>query len=288
VNRDDATSNAAFADQLRIEFLNLAGYRVRVAIRPGDGKHTPLLMFNGMGARLELLVPLASSLGGIETILFDVPGTGESPVPWHPYHMGMLAELTRCMLNRLGYDRVDVFGLSWGGAAAQQFALQNATRCRRLILAATTPGMPMVTAMLSTGLKLSSPKRFQSFEYARRIAGESCRGATPAVQDDWAAFGWTQHSNWFGLLLQQVAMAGWSSHTWLPLLHQPTLILAGRNDPITPVVNARMMAMLIPNSRVRVLRGGHHFFRTSLAETSTYISEFLAAADVDRGDPFAS
>ena len=69
-------------------------------------------------------------------ITFDVPGAGESPTPRHPYVMPMLAALTARMVKQLGYGKVDVFGLSWGGALAQQFAIQYPMRCRRLVLAA--------------------------------------------------------------------------------------------------------------------------------------------------------
>jgi pimeloyl-ACP methyl ester carboxylesterase len=41
------------------------------------------------------------------------------------------------MLDKLGYQHVDALGISWGGALAQQFALQNRWRCRRLILVST-------------------------------------------------------------------------------------------------------------------------------------------------------
>jgi len=40
----------------------------------------------------------------------------------------------RRMLDRLGYQQVDVLGLSWGGALAQQFAFQHRCACRRLVL----------------------------------------------------------------------------------------------------------------------------------------------------------
>jgi len=110
---------------------------------PGNPAHVPLLLFNGIGARLELLAPFVDALGGAaETITFDIPGAGESPPPLLPYRLWMLARLTSRLLDVLGYERVDVMGISWGGTIAQQFALQCSARCRRLILAATTQGKP--------------------------------------------------------------------------------------------------------------------------------------------------
>jgi pimeloyl-ACP methyl ester carboxylesterase len=54
----------------------------------------------------------------------------------------------RRLLNRigLGSQRVDVLGLSWGGAVRQQFAFQNPLRCRKPTLVSTATGMIMVPA----------------------------------------------------------------------------------------------------------------------------------------------
>jgi len=51
-----------------------------------------------------------------------------------------MARLAARVAVRLGYGDVDVLGVSWGGAVAQEFARRNRTRCRRLVLCATTAG----------------------------------------------------------------------------------------------------------------------------------------------------
>ena len=78
---------------MEIRQVDVYGSTVRVAIWRGDREKTPLLMFNGIGASLELLVPFADALGDIETIAFDVPGTGESSQPLMPYRLWMLSML---------------------------------------------------------------------------------------------------------------------------------------------------------------------------------------------------
>jgi poly(3-hydroxyoctanoate) depolymerase len=47
---------------------------------------------------------------------------------------------------------------------------------------------------------------------------------------------------------------------WLPTLRQPTLVLAGDDDPIVPLVNARILARRIPRARLQVVHGGGHLF----------------------------
>src|SRR5258706_13908175 len=101
--------------------IRVLGQRLKIAVRPGDGTRTPLLLMNGIGANLDLLQPFVDALDpAIEVIRFDVPGVGGSPTPAVPYRFSTLAFLIGRMLTVLGYQRVDVLGISWGGALAQQ------------------------------------------------------------------------------------------------------------------------------------------------------------------------
>ena len=266
------------ADRLRIRRLEVMGCRIRTATLPGDRARPPLLMLNGMGAPLEILIPLAESLDGIEVVLFDIPGIGESSMPQIPYTLPQLASATGRILTQLDYHSADVFGLSWGGMLAQQFAFQNPRRCHRLILAATMPGTPMIPGPLSVLGKVASPRRFNDPEYAKRIAPKVYGGAArtaPLPPFEMQARGTSRR----GYLFQQLAVIGWGSHLMLPLLRQRTLILAGDDDPIAPLANARWMAQLIRHSRLHVLHDGHHFFRSSLDETSATIRDFLQKSE---------
>ena len=117
---------------------------LRVGIRPlaqgAVANGPPMLVFNGIGANMELAGLLISKLDAVETLIFDLPGAGKSPPPKFPYRLFMMARLARKLLDALGYGTVDVMGVSWGGGLAQQFAIQYPKRVRRLVLAATTMG----------------------------------------------------------------------------------------------------------------------------------------------------
>ena len=56
---------------------------------------------------------------------------------------------------------------------------------------------------------------------------------------------------------QHAAGLGWTSLPFLPLIRQPTLVLAGDDDPIIPLANAKILAALIPRARLQVYHGGH-------------------------------
>ena len=79
-----------------------------------------------------------------------------------------------------------------------------------------------------------------------------------------------------GYYYQLAASTGWSSLPFLRLIRQPTLIVAGDDDPIVPVVNARIMARLMPDARLHVYAGaGHLFLLDQAAEAAERVDAFL-------------
>jgi poly(3-hydroxyalkanoate) depolymerase len=252
------------------------GQMLRVGVRRGDRTRPALLLFNGIGASIELVAPFLDALPGPEAIIFDVPGVGGSPPPTLPYRPWTLARLSARLLDQLGHTLVDVLGVSWGGALAQQFAFQHPKRCRRLVLAATSPGHLMVPGKLTVLLKMATPRRYKDPDYMQRIAGDIYGGALRCSSEHVREH--LRHVRWssdYGYYLQLIAGFGWSSLPWLRLLQQPTLVLAGADDPIVPIINARILAQLIPDARLVTVDDGHLFLVTSAGKSAGIISEFL-------------
>ena len=77
---------------------------------------------------------------------------------------------------------------------------------------------------------------------------------------------------------QILAVAAWSSMSWLHRLPQPTLVIGGTDDPLVPVANARMLADRIPNARLRLIEDGHMLMQTSLNQVAPLLLEFLREA----------
>lgn len=259
---------------MQIRLHDVDGQMLRVGVRRGE--RPALLLFNGIGASIELVAPFLDALQGPETIIFDVPGVGGSPAPTLPYRPWTLARLTARLLDQLGHAQVDVLGVSWGGALAQQFAFQHASRCRRLILAATSPGHLMVPGKLTVLLKMATPRRYKDPDYMQRIAGDiyggAFRGSSKRVREHLRHVRWSSD---YGYYLQLIAGFGWSSLPWLRLLRQPTLVMAGTDDPIVPMVNARILTQLISDARLVTVEDGHLFLVTSASTSARVISEFL-------------
>jgi poly(3-hydroxyalkanoate) depolymerase len=265
------------------------GQLMRVAIRPGRARGSargsvregvPLLIINGIGASLELLAPFVDAVDpDIEVVRFDVPGVGGSPMPAMPYRFTSLARLIGRLLTVLGYDQADVLGISWGGGAAQHFALTQRSRCRRLVLVSTGTGALMVPAKPAVLVRMITPRRYLDRGYLERVARELYGGSARSDPAAIAAI-MTAHNrvgSVAGYLYQLAAGAGWTSLPFLPLLRLPTLIVSGDDDPIIPLANARLMHRLIPDARLHVFHGGHLGLVSEASELAPVISEFLTA-----------
>ena len=263
---------------LELRIVDVGGQRLRVGRWPGRGDGPPLLVFNGIGANIELLAPFVAALDSVEVLTFDVPGTGGSPLPALPYRLSTLARLTERLLQALGYKgALDVLGVSWGGALAQQFAHQYADRCRRLILAATSAGALMVPGRPSTMLKLLSPRRYRDRDYLHEVGAEIYGGAYRRDPDLLRTHGeGIQPPEGLGYAYQLFAAWGWTSALWLRTLPQPALVMHGNDDPIVPLVNAKFLASLLRDARLHVVDDGHLFMLTRPAEIAPVVRGFLA------------
>jgi poly(3-hydroxyalkanoate) depolymerase len=263
-----------------MRILRIGGRALRVAVREGTSGRPPLLLCNGIGASLELLQPFVDALDPRRgVILFDMPGIGGSPAPVLPYHLAASAPLLAGLLDQLGYPQADVLGISWGGGLAQQFALSRPDRVRRLVLVATGPGALMVPGHPRVLLRMLTPRRHRDPGYAARIAGELYGGTArknPAVARD-LLHATTRLGPARGYYYQLISSAGWTSLPRLPRLRQPTLILAGDDDPIIPLVNGRIMHRLIPQSELHIYHGGHLELAADAERIAPVVEAFLDA-----------
>ena len=263
---------------MEIRDVDLDGQLLHVGIRRGRPDRPPLLLFNGIGANLELVHPLLEALDQPEAVIFDVPGVGGSPPPTLPYRFSTVASLADKLMQRLGYTgQVDVLGVSWGGGLAQQFACQFSARCRRLVLASTSPGAIMVPGKLSVLAKLMMPRRYTDPDYLQEIGGEIYGGAyrrDPALLKEHSRH--IRSPGGRGYLYQLMAAWGWTSLPWLHSLRQPTLVMHGNDDPIVPLINARILVASIPNAELHVVDDGHLFLVTRAPEVSPVLERFLA------------
>ena len=265
--------------------LSTGGRIVRVAVREGNPDWPPLLLCNGIGASLELFQPFVDALDPQRGVIrFDMPGIGGSPAPVVPYHLVTLPSLLSGLLDQLGYEQADVLGISWGGGLAQQFAASRPSRVRRLVLVATGPGALMVPGHPRVLLRMLTPRRHRDPGHAARIAGELYGGSVrddPALARDLLHATTTRLGPSTGYYYQLLSSIAWTSLPRLPRLRPATLILAGDDDPIIPLINARIMHWLIPRSELHIYHGGHLELATDAERIAPVVEAFLGPEGAD-------
>lgn len=253
-----------------VSIMHVGGRDLRVARwrldRPSE--HPPILFFNGIGANIEAVAPLATALDDRGFVIFDMPGVGGSPEPTVPYNPFTMCWTAARLLGALGLDEVDVMGVSWGGAMAQHFALQHSGRVRRLILCATSAGMLMVPGKPAALSKMADPRRYVDAAFMQKHFRTLYGDGLGKSSERAAHMGRLTPPTTRGYLYQLLSMIGWTSAPALPFLKKPTLIMMGEEDAIVPLANGRILHSLIPDSELEIFEGGGHLFLLSHREQS--------------------
>jgi len=256
-------------------FVELGSREIRVSLA-GEGR--PLLMINGLGASLEVMTPLRRHLPDFQTICFDPPGVGQSRLPKLPLRIRQHARVAIELLDQLGIDQVDLFGVSWGGALAQEIAYRYPERVGKIILCSTMAGPGFLTTP-SVYRAFFDPRKRSSEAYLSEVApnlfGGHARHNARELYDTGVLHKLADKTS-LSFAYQMAAAVGWTSLPYLWSIKHETLILTGDDDPLIRPYNAKLLAMALSNSQLKVIEGeGHFLFVSSAKETAALIREFI-------------
>ena len=181
------------------------------------------------------------------------------------------------LLDDRGLDRVSVCGLSLGGATAMWAAANAPERIDRLVLACTSArfGEP------GPWRERAAVVRDQGLE---PIAdGIVARWFTPAARSEVVA---RFRQMLVGTSREEYAacceaLARWDFRDRLGDIRAPTLVLAGAEDPSTPLDHAELLAREIPDAKLVALSAAAHLANVERAEAfSQLVTEHLAPVEV--------
>jgi pimeloyl-ACP methyl ester carboxylesterase len=204
----------------------------------------PLLALHGGpgGCRLplEVLAPLAEQ--GRRVVFFDQLGSGESSRPDDPelWTVATFVEQVQSVRDGLGLERIHLFGSSWGGMLALEYAFTRPVGLASLILNSTPTSAPrwaVETLRLAADLPLGLDEKQAEEEFKRR---HICRlDPEPAVLAlARAQFGAQVYETMWGP--NEFTVTGtlkeWDVIDRLGEIEVPTLITSGRHDECTPAL----------------------------------------------------
>lgn len=245
-----------------------------------SGEGRPLLLLPGLGTTGDVFTDLVTALPpGIQSVRLEVPGVGEGrmtpPFTWEELNAAAIETMAR-----LGHQRFDVLGLSWGSFWAQKLALAHSDKVGHLILVGGSAGGKTHVAPAPEVLQALLFPSEQTLESQQRVIAM-------AFHPDWLS----ANPERLRLIAQarldqpfpaasrsgQLTLAlGFDTTAELPGLQTPTMILHGAEDLVVPTANGEHMATLIPNAKLVVLKNsGHICLMDQAKECAKAIAEFL-------------
>jgi pimeloyl-ACP methyl ester carboxylesterase len=265
---------------VRDEQLRIRGLRIHAQIR-GEGE--PLLLYSGIWGEMGLWEQLLPHLDGFRTIAFDPPGIGRSQRPAVPLTMWALAHLGTAILDEFGIQSAHVLGASFGGAVAQQMAFSYPSRVRRLVLVSTSFGGFAKPGKLGALWHFIHPRSYHP-ERLERVAGDMFGGRLRTEPELVRSMHIRRPTDTLAALYRMAPLFGWTSLPWLWAIRQPTLVIAGDDDPVTPLVNHRVIATLMPRATLHTVPGGGHLvLLESAPQVGPLITSFLQGGRAARG-----
>ena len=195
----------------------------------------PLVFLPGAGGSAAFWEPVAQRLASDQGLqarpmqLLSWPGLGNEPADEQVRCFDDLASRVLAALHPDEFDEpADLIAQSMGGVVALQVALRAPRRVRRIVLTATSGGMPMD-------------------EHGAADWRDEYRRAFPRAQP------------W---IYEPVA----DLSARLAGIPAPCLLLWGDADPISPVAAGQRLLSLLPHADLRIIEGGGHDLAMTHAE----------------------
>ena len=269
------------------QYITVGGNQIAYRELSKGKSEMPLVMLVHLAAVLDNWDPKLLDLIAQEhhVIVMDLPGVGASQGKVADTIPGMAAQTIE-IIKALGYNKVNLLGLSMGGMIAQEIVRLDGSLVNRLILAGTGPRggveMDKVTGktfrfMLKGALHRVDPKRYIFYNHDEQGGVEARKvldrmGMRKKEDSD-------KEMNVPGFLTQLKAIKRWGKDAQdsLAFITQPTLIVNGDNDLQVPTANSYEMHEKIAGSKLIIYpNAGHGSIFQYAEEFSKELLAFLA------------
>lgn len=219
--------------------------------RRGDPTSPPLIVIHGAGGISLSWPPQVHRLADITVLAPDLPNHGRSAAR----DFKTLEEVAAILLEwieELNVAQVDCCGHSMGGAISLLLALQAPQRVRKLILIGSAARLPVNPRLLELSSKMDTLPQAVEFLIKWSFAPN-----TPQKLKELTARRLLQ--NHPRTLFQDLSACNqFDLSTELDRIQQPTLVLTGEQDRMTPVANARWLTENLLNAHMEIIPAAGH------------------------------
>lgn len=245
------------------------------------GSGEPVVLIHGLAGDHTAWLPYVNQLkSDFRVIAFDNLGAGRSPPAPQGVTLKDLARSTIELLDHLDVVDCHVVGRSMGGAVAQEMARLQPQRIKSMVLAASLAKLDPLGRRLIENMRdiilwgrtwadwarISVPA-FISPDFFNRKPEALARVEALLSDESRDRQSYVNLAN---------AVLSFDSTPWLSAVKTPTLIMAGRADPICSMTATQWMIDRLPEARIAIFEHSSHFFLMEEPEASmSAISSWL-------------
>lgn len=234
----------------------------------------PLLVLGGsLGTTRAMWRPQVAELASRWRVLaFDHRGHGASEVPTGPYTLDELGADVLALLDEVGADRVSYAGLSLGGMIGMWLAAHAPERIDRLALLCTSAYLPPAQAWLDRArtVRSAGTGAVADAVVARWFTPAFAQAQPDIVADLVKGLAAVPAEGYAGCC---EAIAAMDLRPVLSRIGAPTLVIAGADDPATPVTHSETIVAGVPGARLAVVEPGAHL---ASVEQAAEVNRLLA------------
>ena len=228
-----------------------------------------LVLSNSLGTTRELWERQAHVLADrFRLLTYDHPGHGASELPEDASTVEDFANGLLGLLDELGFERVSLCGVSLGGMVGMALALEAPERVERLVLACTSAylGPPDAWAERARIARTEGIDAIADAVVGRWFTPEFAREEPDMVARFRAMLTATATE---GYARCCEAIGAWDAGERISAIAAPVLVVAGADDPATPVEHAELIVARIPGARLQVLERAAHLANVERADVFT-------------------
>ena len=223
----------------------------------GDSRNPAIIFANSLGTQLSMWQPQIDALSKHYYVInYDTRGHGQSDKPQGPYSLTRLGQDVLCVLGALGIKNANFCGISMGGLTGLWLAIYAPERFERIAVANTAAKIgersawleraAMVRAQGMGGLAQSAASRWFTPAFIEQ---------NPELINTMVSALAAEDAEGYASCCEALAEADLRDE--IARINMPLLVIAGDDDPVTTVADAKAIQAAVSTAKVKSLAASH-------------------------------